>query len=205
MAGSKDIVSEKYDAIRRRISNGEPIDDAIGAEIRGSTKAPGTLRAAYFRLSREKGDTKPREPKPPFDLEAFRARFDRAVSEREARQRSDFAVLVEHLGDHLRAVVEKHSPAWVRATIKASGVSVPNDEFKAWLGQVVHAATKKQDVSTNTKPAKDDVAQPEPAQGSDHLPETKSTSPTPGDISSGRGTAAPPKPPRPEIRGTQAR
>ena len=206
MAASKEIVAASYDAIRDRVAGGEDVGQAIGAEVPASGIAPATLRAAYFRLAREKGHTKPREPKPALDIEAFRARFDTAVAEREARRRSDFATVVEQLGDHLRAVAGRHPPSWVRTAIVASGVSVSKDEFTSWLRDVVDSASRKQKSPKVSQDAENGPVATGAGDGrADPVGKGDVATPATGDAVAERGPAIPPKPPRPKIRGTQDR
>ena len=158
MAKSKDTMTASYDAVRDRILQGETIDAAIQAELPGCKLAPTTLKAAYLALAREKGHTKIRTAKPALDIVAFKGRFDAAVAKKEAEERSEFAALVEQLGDHLGDVVSKHPPEWVRKTIAASGVSVTKEEFAKWLGTLVDTVSKKQNAPKAKRSVKETPA-----------------------------------------------
>ncbi len=201
------MLAAKYDLVHDRIVRGEKIDDAIKAEFSDCKIAMGTLRGAYRSLAREKGHTKTRPPRHPLDIEAFKARFETAVAERHAREKSDFAVLVAQMGDRLREVASTHPPGWVRKTIASCGVSVSKDEFAEWLGGVIDVATKKQ---RTPKPPKVGKERPAP---SDDVPGV--SDPTPAkeheggrsddNVSVPHQSVSSTKPPRPNVVGRQNR
>lgn len=207
MARSKDVLAAKYDLVHDRIVRGEKIDDAIKAEFSGSMVALGTLRGAYRSLAREKGHAKTRPPRSPLDIEAFKARFETAVAEKDAKKTSDFAALIAQMGDRLREVASTHPPAWVRKTIASCGVSVSKDEFEEWLGGVIDVATKKQ---KTPKPPRAVEERPAPSSvmpgGSDATPGQEHEKDPPGNNASVPSqSVSSTKPPRPNVVGRQNR